>query len=178
MTILILGLVVWAVAFLAGPRLPGGKGASHGLAALAVVLMVLGYRMAEYTGLYQPPVFLKHLNNLMMLIAAYILPATLLGTRIGRRIRNPFWLTVKIWAVAHLLVRGDLASVVLFGGLLAVAVVAVIFAARARRASGVVPVARGPQGPMAEVLALVAAVVLVGALGGAHAMFGLSAFGG
>ena len=40
--------------------------------------------------------------------------------------RHPQLTAVKIWAVAHLLVNGDLASLVLFGGLLAWAVVEVI----------------------------------------------------
>ena len=40
--------------------------------------------------------------------------------------RHPMLTAVKTWAAAHLLVNGDLASVVLFGGMLAWAVVAMI----------------------------------------------------
>jgi uncharacterized membrane protein len=38
-------------------------------------------------------------------------------------LKHPFLLSVKIWAFAHLLANGDLASLVLFGALLAWAVV-------------------------------------------------------
>ena len=54
-------------------------------------------------------------------------------------IRHPQLTAVKTWAVAHLLVNGDLASVVLFGGLLAWAVVEVILINRAV-----------PRGPLPE----------------------------
>ena len=37
---------------------------------------------------------------------------------------------MKLWAVAHLIVNGDLASIVLFGGLLAWAVVAMVGSSR------------------------------------------------
>jgi hypothetical protein len=40
--------------------------------------------------------------------------------------RHPQLMAVKIWAVAHLLVNGDLASIILFGGMLAWAVGSVI----------------------------------------------------
>ncbi|WP_425494012.1 NnrU family protein [Hoeflea alexandrii] len=43
--------------------------------------------------------------------------------RIKAAVKHPMLLAVKIWAVAHLLVNGDLASVLLFGGFLAWAVV-------------------------------------------------------
>jgi uncharacterized membrane protein len=43
------------------------------------------------------------------------------GTLRGK-LRHPQLLAVKTWAVAHLLVNGDLASIMLFGGLLAWAV--------------------------------------------------------
>jgi hypothetical protein len=45
------------------------------------------------------------------------------GRRIKAAVKHPMLLAVKIWALAHLLVNGDLASVLLFGGFLAWAVV-------------------------------------------------------
>jgi uncharacterized membrane protein len=42
------------------------------------------------------------------------------------RVRHKQLTGVKAWAVGHLLVNGDLASILLFGGLLAWAVVSVI----------------------------------------------------
>ena len=46
--------------------------------------------------------------------------------RLRGRLRHPMLTSVKIWAVAHLLVNGDLASLILFGSMLAWAVLAMI----------------------------------------------------
>ena len=53
----------------------------------------------------------------MMLIAVFVFA---LGHSKGKSrawLRNPMLISVMIWAVAHLLVNGDLASLILFGGL-------------------------------------------------------------
>ena len=55
----------------------------------------------------------------MILLVASQVPAG----RIKAAVKHPMLLGVKIWALAHLLVNGDLASVLLFGGFLAWAVV-------------------------------------------------------
>jgi uncharacterized membrane protein len=43
-------------------------------------------------------------------------------SRIRTAAKHPMLAAIKLWAVSHLLVRGDLASIVLFGSLLAWAV--------------------------------------------------------
>jgi uncharacterized membrane protein len=55
-------------------------------------------------------------------------------------LRHPMLTGFIVWAVAHLLVNGDVASIVLFGGLLAWAVIAVIGINRRD----------GPRGPLPE----------------------------
>jgi NnrU protein len=75
--------------------------------------------------------------------------------------------------VAHLLVNGDLASVVLFGGILAWAVVEVILINRATE--------RGPlpePAPLGkEIGAVVGAVLVTGAIGWVHNWLGVWPFG-
>jgi uncharacterized membrane protein len=46
--------------------------------------------------------------------------------RLRGAMRHPQLTAVKVWAVAHLLVNGDLASLILFGGLLVWAVLEVV----------------------------------------------------
>ena len=53
------------------------------------------------------------------------------GGRIATRMRHPQLIAVKTWAVAHLLVNGDLASILLFGTMLAWAVGSVVLINRA-----------------------------------------------
>ena len=107
-----------------------GKGRYRGLFALvsliAVALMVVGYRQADFVNLWFPPAWTVHLNNLLMLLAVFLVGAKDFNSFVRHRIRHPMLTAVKVWAVAHLLVNGDLASVMLFGGLLIWAVVAMI----------------------------------------------------
>ena len=134
MILLIAGVLLWVGAHFFKRLAPdararlGDKG--KGLVALAlvlsVVLMVFGYRAAPYIDLWYPPVWLKHLNNLLMLLAFALFGNGAAKGTLSARIRHPQLTAVKIWAVAHLLVNGDLASVILFGGLLAWAVAEVI----------------------------------------------------
>lgn len=139
--VLILGVALWAGAHLfkrLAPRRRAAMGESgKGLVALAllvsIVLMVLGYRWADYIAVWYPPAFLTHLNNLLMLLAVYLFAASILKPRITRLIRHPQLTAVKTWALAHLLVNGTLAGIILFGGLLAWAVVSVILINRAQR---------------------------------------------
>jgi uncharacterized membrane protein len=134
MTLIVLGLALWWAAHLFKRLAPGPRARlgdpGKGLVALAVVagvvLMVIGYRGVEHVDLWYPPAFLTHVSNLLMILAVYLYAASGMKTRITRKIRHPQLTAVKTWAIAHLLVNGDLASVILFGGLLAWAVVEVI----------------------------------------------------
>jgi uncharacterized membrane protein len=141
MIFLILGLVLWTAAHLFKRLAPdvrarlGDK--AKGIVAvgviLGVVLMVIGYRQWFSPLIWSPPAFFTGINNLLMLFAFYLYAASGMKTRITRVIRHPQLTAVKVWALAHLLVNGDLASIVLFGGLLAWAVVEVILINRANR---------------------------------------------
>lgn len=130
MTLLVLGLALWVIAHLvkrlapearAGLTARLGPGASRGLFAVAIAaglaLMILGYRAAPYVAVYTPPFWGIHLNNTLMLIAVYLFGASHSKARVRLFLRNPMLTGVMLWAVAHLLVNGDLASVILFGGL-------------------------------------------------------------
>lgn len=180
--ILIVGVALWAGAHLFKRLAPaqragmGDKG--KGLVAIlllgSIVLMVLGYRDADTMVLWSPPGFLTHLNNLLMVVAVYFFVADGLKTRITTRVRHPQLTGFKAWAVAHLLVNGDLASVILFGGLLAWAVVSVILINRANRAW-----VRPPVGSMArEGIAVVVTLVAVYLVGLVHGWLGYAPWGG
>ena len=182
MILLILGMALWWVAHLfkraaPGPRLAMGDSGKAVVAVaviLSVVLMVIGYRGAEYVSLWQPPAFLRHINNLLMLLAFYLYAASGMKTRITAVIRHPQLTAVKTWAVAHLIApnNGDLASVVLFGGLLAWAVVSVIVINRATPRPAPPP----PASMGKEIGAVVGAVVVMGVVGGVHTWLGYNPF--
>lgn len=169
MTLMILGLALWCAGHLfpilapearaaAAARL--GRGPYRGVFALvavvAVVLMVVGYRQAEVVNLWFPPAWTVHLNNLMMLIAVFLIGAKHAKSSAKHYVRHPMLLGVVVWALAHLIVNGDLASLVLFGGLLVWAVVAML-GSSARDGAWVRP----PKGDMAGLIRHLAITLVV-----------------
>jgi uncharacterized membrane protein len=183
MTLLILGVALWWAAHLfkrlaPGPRLAlgdPGKGVVAVAIVAAVVLMVIGYRGMDFIPVWQPPQFLQHVNNLLMLLAFYLYAASGMKTAAARVIRHPQLTAFKTWAVAHLIApaNGDLASVILFGGLLAWAVVAVILINRAEPRPAPPPPA--PLGK--EIGAVVGSVAVTGVVGMIHGWLGPWPFG-
>ena len=181
MVYLILGLVLWSAAHLFKRLAPAPRArlgdAGKGLVALGILaglaLMVFGYRQAEFVNLWFPPVWTVHLNNLLMLLALFVFGMSATKGRLRGAMRHPQLTAVKIWAVAHLLVNGDLASVILFGGLLAWAVSEVIVINRSE------DWVRPQPGPAKKDLLLVAiTVVAYLAIGFIHNWLGVWPFPG
>lgn len=107
----------------------GGEGRWKGqytLASLAgFALLVWGYGMAQPTApvLYVTPFWMAHPVALLMLFAMLSLGVSQVPAgRLKPLLKHPMLVAVKIWAFAHLLINGDLASVLLFGAFLAWAV--------------------------------------------------------
>ncbi|MDH3612614.1 MAG: NnrU family protein [Gammaproteobacteria bacterium] len=87
---------------------------------IGIVLMVRGYADLRQTPtlLYVPPVWLRHVAALLMLPVFAFFIAPYFPGRIKSALKHPQLIAVKIWAVAHLLVNGTLADVLLFGSFL------------------------------------------------------------
>ena len=134
MTLLVIGNILWVSAHSFKRVLPNlrnslgnvGKGAVAISLIIALVLIVIGYKSAEYVAVWTPPNFLVHVNNILMVTAIFVFALGHTRGRLRGRLRHPMLASVKIWAVAHLLVNGDLASLILFGSMLAWAALAVI----------------------------------------------------
>ena len=181
MTLLSLGVALWWLAHLfkrlaPGPRAALGDAGKGGVAlalVLSVVLMVIGYRNTEFVPLWEPPAILRHVNNLLMVLAFYCYAASGMKTALARHVRHPQLLGFSLWAVSHLLVNGDRASVVLFGGLLVWAGLTVLLINRATPRP-----APPPPAPMGkEIGAAVGAVVVTGVVGAIHGWLGVWPFG-
>ena len=132
---LILGVALWSWSHLLKRVSPGfraglGEGRAKGLVTLAALvalgLMIYGYKHADTVQLWDPPGFMRPINNLLMVFAVLLVNLGASRGVLRTKMRHPMLTAVKVWALAHLLVNGDLASVVLFGGLMAWAVVDVI----------------------------------------------------
>lgn len=108
-----------------------GKAVVAVLVVAGLVLIIIGYRNTElgFVQVWFPPSWMIHINNLLMLLAFWVYGSSAAkGAKAwpANKIRHPQLTAVKIFTFAHLLVNGDLASIVLFGSLLAWAVGSVI----------------------------------------------------
>jgi uncharacterized membrane protein len=135
------------------------------LSLIGFALIVHGYGLARGAPiiLYQPPAALRHVAWLLMLPVFPLLLAAYLPGRISTATRHPMLVATKLWALAHLLANGTLASTVLFGSFLAWAVADRI--SLKRRAARSVPGA--PPGRYNDAIAVVAGLCLYTAFIGA-----------
>lgn len=90
------------------------------------VLIVWGYGLARQdpTTVYVPPVWLRHMALLLLVVVFPLLLATYLPGRIQAFTQHPMLAATKVWAFAHLLANGMLHDLLLFGAFLAWAVAA------------------------------------------------------
>lgn len=179
--ILILGLALWCAGHFfkrAAPDARAGMGAkARGPITLVllggVILMVIGYRMSDGAVFWGRHPATVGINNLLMLLSIYLFAAAGMKTALARKMRHPMLAGVKAWALAHLLVNGDTASFILFGGLLAWAVAEVIVINRAEPDWTPPP----PAPRRKEVIAVLASVVLYAVIAAVHYALGYPVFG-
>ncbi|TNC73030.1 NnrU family protein [Rubellimicrobium roseum] len=151
-----------------------GKGIVAVLAIGGIWLIARGYgAWADAPQVWQPAPWLTHLNNLLVVLGFYFFVASGMGVWGARVNRHPQLTGVILWAVAHLLVNGDLASIVLFGGLLTWAVAEILLINRA--VPGWTPPPRPPLGK--EAAAVLATLALVAVVGYVHGWIGPWPFG-
>jgi uncharacterized membrane protein len=137
--LLVLGVLIWSAVHLlpsAGASVRAGlverlgEDKYKGLFALSivvsVVLMVFGWRSTDPSPVYTTPAWSILVSDVLMFVALLLFLASALPTNLKRVLRHPQLTGVAIWAGAHLLSNGDTRSLVLFGGIGAWAVVAML----------------------------------------------------
>jgi uncharacterized membrane protein len=136
-----------------------GEGPWKGLYTLVslagLVLIVWGYGLARLDPvvLWVSPQWLKHLSVALNLLAfvlfgIYLVPSGRLKARLG----HPMLLSVKTWALAHLLANGTLADLVLFGSFLVWALADFRSNRQRDRAAGTIRIAGRPRNDAIAVL--------------------------
>ena len=186
MNLLISGLVLWSIAHMFKRLAPemraamdakmgnGARGVMSLLILGSIVLMVLGYKAAPYQPVYDLPRWTHHLNNLLMIVAVALLG---MGSSKGRArtwMRHPMLAGIIVWAIAHLLVNGDVASIVLFGGMAVWAVVSMVLI-NIQEGKWQKPEAGPASG---DVKWLVISAVVFAVIAGLHIWIGPNPFGG
>jgi len=116
------------------------KGLYSVLSLLGFGLIIWGFSQARMapTMLWSPPPGMRHLAWLLTWLAFVLLLAAYVpGNHFKAWVHHPMVLAVKTWALAHLLVNGNLAHVLLFGAFLVWAVLDFVSARRRDRANAV-----------------------------------------
>lgn len=189
MIFLVLGILLWSGAHMFKRLFPdyranldkkagrAAKGIIGVFILLSVGLIVFGFRSADYIHVWSPPPFTIHINNLLMLLAIYLFGVASGRKRkvwLGTKIRHPMLTAVKVWATAHLIANGDLASIVLFAGILLWAVAEIVLINHAK------PVWKRPKqaGPEMEVRVIGVSFAAFVGIASIHLWFGIYPFGG
>jgi uncharacterized membrane protein len=150
-----------------------GKGIVAAGSVAAIIMMVIGYKVADGTFYWGRSPAMTGINNLLMLFAFYLFAASGAKTRITKAIRHPQLTAVVVWSVAHILVNGDSPSFLLFGGMAVWALVEMVVINRAE----------GPRGPYhavptkKETTAVIATVVVFLVVATIHILLGYNPFG-
>ena len=181
MTLLIPGLLLWSLAHFYKRLLPAhrakmgekGKRAIAIVLVLSLLLMIFGYRWAEFIPVWSPPAFFTYINNLLMVGAFFVFGMSATTGRLRGKMRHPQLTAVKIWALAHLLVNGDLVSIILFGGMFAWATVSVILINRSQEW-----VRPDPGDAKKDKLLVIITLVSFLVVATIHVLLGVSPFGG
>lgn len=97
------------------------KGIHALISLLGFYLLVVGYGEArlQTVVLWNPPTATRHISLLLMLFASILMMAAYIPrNHLKIRMGHPMVLSVKVWALSHLLANGNLADVILFGAFL------------------------------------------------------------
>lgn len=111
------------------------------ISGVAMIWMILAFAEAPYLPLWEPPLWTRWIPNIVMPFACIFLvcgynpfsPTAMMNEdayqepNLVRGIltvtRHPVMMAIGLWALAHLTVRGDAASIMLFGGIAVLAFV-------------------------------------------------------
>lgn len=152
------------------------------LSLIGFAIIIVGYhKMQLHPGknpvLWNPPVWTRHIALLLMLPAMILIVAANVPSRIRTAAKHPMLLAIKLWALAHLLANGDVASLLLFGSFLAYAIYDRI-SVKQRGALGPLG-ATQPSSARNDVIVVAAGTALYAALllGGHTWLFGVSPVG-
>lgn len=173
MTLLLIGLVLFFAIHsvsifapslrdrLAAKSENGWKAFYSVISIVGIVLVVKGYAELREapTLLYESPVWLRHVAALLLLPVFVLFFAPYFPGKIKNAVGHPQLVAVKLWALAHLLVNGTLADVLLFGSFLVWAVVDRISMKRRPQR----PLPGAPESKANDVIIIVLGLALYGA---------------
>jgi uncharacterized membrane protein len=92
------------------------RGVYIATSVLGMTGIIAGKAIAHYVGIYIPPLWAIPVVPVLMAIAFILLTALLIPSNIRRFTPHPMLWGIVFWSTGHLLANGDLASIIVFGG--------------------------------------------------------------
>lgn len=140
MSLLVAGILLWALFHLSPALAPvfrqgmidrlgenAYKAAFAVGMAVSLLLIIKGWKSAPVNLLYVPPQWGRHATALLVLFTFITLLAPYTKNNVRRTVRHPQLLGVAAWGAGHLLANGEWRSVVLFGAMIAWALLEIPF---------------------------------------------------
>jgi len=95
------------------------------ISLLGLIFVGIGKGSIEFIGLWSTPTFFRYITVILIPLSFILIVAAYLPNNIRRYVPHPMLTGVIIWGVTHMLVNGDVASIILFGSFVVYSVVAI-----------------------------------------------------
>jgi uncharacterized membrane protein len=129
------------------------------LSTASLILLIFAFAKAPAVTVWSPPDWTRWIAIVLMLPAFIFLVAAYVPGKIMEKLKHPFLVAIKTWALAHLIANGDLASMILFGSFLAYAVYDRISLKAGRKPTSLIGT-QGPARPINDGVAVALGTVL------------------
>ncbi|MEE9161048.1 MAG: NnrU family protein [Gammaproteobacteria bacterium] len=95
------------------------------ISLLGLIFVGIGKGSIEFIGLWDTPTFFRYIAVVLIPISFILMVAAYPPNNIKRCVPHPMLTGVIIWGVIHMLVNGDVVSIIIFGSFVAYSVVAI-----------------------------------------------------
>jgi len=95
------------------------------ISLLGLIFVGIGKGSIEFIGLWDTPAFFRYIAVVLILVSFILMVAAYTPNNIRRYVPHPMLTGVIIWGVTHMLVNGDVISLILFGSFVAFSVMAI-----------------------------------------------------
>lgn len=95
------------------------------ISLLGLIFLGIGKGSIGFVSLWDIPIFFRYLAVIFVLISFVLMVAAYLPNNIKRYVPHPMLTGVIIWGVTHLIVNGDVTSIILFGSFVTYSIVAI-----------------------------------------------------
>ena len=95
------------------------------ISLVGLIFVGIGKGSIEFIGLWESPAFFRYIAVVLILMSFILMVAAYMPNNIKRYVPHPMLTGVIIWGVTHMLVNGDVISLILFGSFVVYSIIAI-----------------------------------------------------